>query len=356
MVLSAGFSDVDFSLLEVDMIRAFYVTSLLTLGLMVLGTGCESKKTPPPAQTQAPVGEIDAALDSIDQWLSSAQPERAELIARSMVADAPEIPEGHVALGRVLLVTAGAARAKGDAETTRMLAEEALLHFTRGIELGSNGPEVTRSAGIAAEQAGRIEEAMRWYRTAADTDQVSNLYLGLALLRTDQPEAARRILEPLAQTRKEDPFLLAALAECQSEMDEHDSALASIELAIGLAPDEPAFRIRRSALLRRNGQAQAAAESILALSDDIRIQEAATEELALALVAMDRPELAARAWEARSRAFPEDADAIARTTRAYLDAGQTEEARNWLDILLVDHPDHPMAETLRRDFSKTQRK
>ena len=89
---------------------------------------------------------------------------------------------------------------------------------------------------------------------------------------------------------------------------------------------------------------------------EIRVQEAATEELALALVAMDRPELAAKAWAARSQAFPEDPDAIARTTRAYLDAGALDEARNWLDILLVDHPDHPMAEQLRSDFSKTQRK
>ena len=356
MALSAGFSDVDFSLLEVDMMRAFYVTCLLALGLTAQGTGCESKKPPAPAPPQASVGEIDAALDSIDQWLSTAQPKRAEVIARSMVADAPDIPEGHVALGRVLLVTAGAARAKGDAETTRTLAEEALLHFTRGIELGSSEPEVTRSAGIAAEQAGRLEDAMKWYRAAADTDQVSNLYLGLALLRNEQPEEARGILEPLAQIRKEDPFLLAALAECQSEMNEHDTAVESIELAIRFAPDEPAFRIRRSALLRRNGRPQAAAESILALANDIRVQEAATEELALALVAMDRPELAAKAWAARSQAFPEDPDAIARTTRAYLDAGELDEARNWLDILLVDHPDHPMAEQLRSDFSKTQRK
>ena len=80
------------------------------------------------------------------------------------------------------------------------------------------------------------------------------------------------------------------------------------------------------------------------------------QTLALALRDLNEPELAAVAWVARAQAFPEDPDAMAKAARAYLDAGNSDEARGWMDLLISNHPDHPELEQLRLDYAETQRR
>ena len=309
-------------------------------------SGCEGDSTP----TQPPppaVSEVENALSSIDEWLNAAQPEKAEVIARAMVDSEPNMPSGYDALGRVLLVKSGAALANGMPDRAEDFAKEALDAFQNAISRGITTPQTIRGAGIAAEQAGNLPLAIELYRSAADTDDAAKLYLGLALLRKNNVSAALIILEELISQRPNDPMLYASLAECYSQLGRHEDALEYIEEAIRLAPDEPAFRIRRAHLLRTSGQPLLAAETILAMPDSFRTLEAATDELAAALEESGRPELAAAAWADHAQAYPSSISAAVTTARAYQRAEMHDEAQLWIDVVESLNPQHPELENLR---------
>jgi tetratricopeptide (TPR) repeat protein len=296
--------------------------------------------------------ELDTTLESIELWLQAAQPDKAEVVARTLVLQQPEFAIAHATLARVLLVKVGAAIAANLPERAEAISQEALEEFEEAIRLGDLTPEVIRGAGIAAEQAGRLEEAISWYESGAANDEATALYLALALLRAERVAEARAIIEPLRERRPTDPFLHATFAECLSAEGQNELAQEVILQAIQLAPDEPAFRIRRAAMLRREGKSLLAAETILALPEQFRTSLPATEELTAALLEGDRKDLAADAWAAYARAHPDSPSAIIRTVQAYIAAGNLPEARMWMDILLATAPNHPEAERLQAFISE----
>jgi len=327
------------------MVRPFYVTVAFTLVAIAFAAGCDSS-TPQPPQARPSSMQLDAALDSIEQWLAAAQPEKAEVVARGLISSQPDLPAGHAAMGRILLVKVGAALAAQDPAHARTIATEALGHFTEAHRLGNTSPEVIRGAGIAAEQAQDLPEAIRWYRLGAGEDQATALYLGLALLRTGEPREARAIIGPMCLLRPNDPFLQATHAECLAETGAMEEAHEAILEAIRLAPDEPAFRIRRAALLRKDGEPLLAAETILALPESARVSLQATEELAAALAMVERFTLLATAWSDHARAHPDSTHAIVQAAGAWIDAKNLPEAQLWIDVLRSQDPRHPQIQVL----------
>lgn len=293
--------------------------------------------TPPPT-----AGDIASTLHSINQWITAAQPDKGEVIARAAVTQHPQVAAFHAELGRILLIKSGAATADALPARAVDLATEALASFQRANDLGFEKPFVLRSAGIAAEQAGKLEEAIEWYRRGSPNDRSSTLYLALALLRTDNPIEAATTLVPLLEAKRDDPFLNATWAECLAAQEQYDRALEAIDTAIRFAPDEPAFRVRRAAMLRRSGKPLEAAESLLAMSEAARSTFAVTDELAAAFRSADRPADAAATWAFFAQANPGDTMAVVRTIDAYLDADDYTNAQAWLailDLLEVEHPE-----------------
>ncbi len=318
----------------------------MSLHAFLLMSGCDGKSVPPPPPPPA-ISEVENALESIDEWLNAAQPQKAETIARAMVSNQPELAAGHNALGRVLLVKSGAAQANGMPDAANIIAEEALLAFQNAISKGITDPNTIRGAGIAAEQAGKLDVAIDLYRSASNEDDAAKLYLGLALLRNDDVLESRVILEELLSKRPNDPMLHASLAECYSQLGRNDDAFIKIEEAVRLAPDEPAFRIRRAHLLRISGQPMLAAETIMAMPEPFRTLEAATDELSAALVESGRPELAAAAWADHAQANPTSASAAIQTARAYRNAGMNAEANLWVEVVESLNPKHPELDKLK---------
>lgn len=330
--------------------RPFYVTSALLLVATILALGCSDSSTPP-APKPAPQKDMEAALDSIEQWLKAAQPAKAEVVARALVQERPGFAPAHTALGRVLMVKIGAALAAENPQQAEIIALEALEQFQAAIELGESSPEIIRSAGIAAEQAGQLDVAISLYKTAAASDEATALYLCLALLRSDRPVEAQAIIEPLCAQRPSDPFLHATLAECLAAAGKNQAAIVSIQQAVRLAPDEPAFRIRRAAILRKSGQALLAAETLLALPEQLRTTLPATEELTAALSEINRLDQAAEVWATYARANPNSITGIVSTVDAYIDSGNFTEAQLWIDVLVTNEPTHPSLAELREKLN-----
>ena len=331
--------------------RAFYVTAAPALAVILFALGC-GEGSPSRAAVEPSRKELEAALDSIEQWLGAAQPEKAEVVARGLVASQPNFAPGHAALGRILLVKVGAALNANLPERAESIALESLAQFKEAVRLGDTSPEVIRGAGIAAEQSGQLQEAIQWYAAGADSDEATALYLGLALLRADRPEDAIALIEPMRERRPGDPFLQATYADCLAAIGRNEEAHAALLQAIGLAPDEPAFRIRRAALLRRDGHALLAAETILALPEEFRTTAQATEELTAALLEVNQLDLLAEAWADHARANPDSATAMELTIRSYINAGKRSEAELWIDILLTKNPTNPNLEELRSELNE----
>lgn len=330
--------------------RTFYVTGALLLVATILALGCSDSSTPPTPKSP-PQKDMETALDSIEQWLKAAQPAKAEVVARALVRERPAFAPGHAALGRVLMVKIGAALAAEMPQEAETVALEALGQFQTAIELGDSSPEIIRSAGIAAEQAGQLDVAISLYKTAAASDEATALYLCLALLRSDRPTEAQAIIEPLCAQRPEDPFLHATLAECLAAAGKNQAAVVSIQQAVRLAPDEPAFRVRRAAILRKAGQPTLAAETLLALPEQLRATLPATEELAAALTELNRLDHAAGVWATYARANPNSIYGIVSTANAYIDSGNFTEAQLWIDVLVANEPAHPSLEELREKLN-----
>lgn len=318
---------------------------------MFLALGCGEESNPTPTAT-ASMKDLDTTLQSIELWLEAAQPDKAEAVARTLVQKQPEFALAHATLARVLLVKVGAAIDANLPEQAEVISQEALEEFEEAIRLGDRTPEVIRGAGIAAEQAGQLEEAISWYEVGAANDEATALYLALALLRAERVAEARAIIEPLRERRPTEPFLHATFAECLAAQGENELAQEAILQAIQLAPDEPAFRIRRAAMLRREGKPLLAAETILALPEKFRTSLPATEELTAALLEGDRKDLAADVWASYARAHPGLPPAIIQTVQAYIAAGNLPEARMWMDILLATAPNHPEVEQLQALISE----
>ena len=316
----------------------------------------DAPSTPPTPLPTA--GDVATTLNSIDQWINAAQPDKGELIARTAVEKHPQIAVFHAELGRILLIKSGAATADTLPERAAELAAEALASFQHAFDLGLEKPVVLRSAGIAAEQSGHLEEAIEWYRRGSPADPSSTLYLALALLRADLPIEASQTLKPLLDATPDDPFLNATWAECFAAQEHYDRAIESIDNAIRFAPNEPAFRVRRAAMLRRSGTPLAAAESLLAMGEAARATFAVTDELSAAFLAANRPADAAASWAFFAKANPGDAAAVVRTIDAYLVADDVANADAWLallDLLEVEHSERArLAEALNAGAVRRQ--
>ena len=317
--------------------------------------GGDAEPAPPPSTAGATLSAAarDASLDAIERWLAAGRADNAETIARSLANRLPEDPVVDAALGRTLLMRSGEIReAFGDAAATAIAADAATA-LERAEDGGRVDAETRRNLGLALEGAGRLDAAIEAYRRVGPADPVARLYLGLALLRADRPEQAAEILEPLARTRPDDGFVLAALAETSFQNGDSETAFARLDAAVRLAPDEPGIRIRRAALLRQAGRVRLAVESLAALPADVRDRRDVVQELTAGWIALDRPGDAGDAWAARARRAPDDLPAAIEAARCFDAAGRAEDAEAWLRIAEDTAPGDPRVAKARAELGRS---
>jgi predicted Zn-dependent protease len=326
------------------------------VAIVMLMTACDGDTEPPsparPPGTTLSAADRDASLDAIERWLAAGRADNAETVARSLASRLPDDPVVDAALGRTLLMRSGEIREAFGEAAASAIAADAATALKRAEDGGKIDAETRRNLGLALEGAGRLDAAIEAYRRVDTSDPIARLYLGLALLRADRPEAAADILETLARERPDDAFVLAALAETSFRTGESQIAFERLDAAVRLAPDEPGIRIRRAALLRRAGRVRLAVESLAALPAAVRERRDVTQELAAGWLALDRPGDAGETWAARARHDPEDLAAAIEAARCFDAASRTEDAEAWLRIAEDTAPGDPRVVRARADLAR----
>ena len=316
--------------------------------------GCERSAGPPDAAGPAvSASDRDTSLEAIDRWLTAGQPESGEAIARVLLRRLPRDPHVRMALARTLVARAGRVQAAEGPDAARPLAGEAAAILaaehrpsaSAGFDLAS----WNRTRGLALETAGRDVEAIATYRETATEDRVAALYLALALLRVDETEEARTLLETLARSNASDPYVLAALAEARFDPAAPDDARTTIAQAVRLDPDAWPIRLRQATIERRAGHPDRAIEMLSALSAKTRDERVVCDELARAWRAYGDPGRAGDVWANRAAAHPEDRGAALEAANMYGEAGRLEEAEAWIRVVEdVDPGDRRIVEARRR--------
>lgn len=201
--------------------------------------------------------------------------------------------------------------------------------------------------GHLARQSEAPEEALAHFEAAAaaDPDDAwAQLYLGQQLRLAGRPEPARLALEQAAAgPGPAQRHAVTELAHLALDEGDHAAALRHFERAEAAAPDDVQPALERAGLLRRLGQAEAAAEAYRAVLG--RDGRNAPATLGLGLLAraagdLDAAEAAFRQAAALDPSWPEPWLELAEMLR---DAGQREAAEAALAAVLARDPGHERA-------------
>ena len=151
------------------------------------------------------------------------------------------------------------------------------------------GPRAWLDAGLAAHRSGDLERAASCYRQALSVapgnGDALNL-LGTALLQMGQPADALSHLEPAARALRNNPHVLANLAQCYMAVGRHDAAAEAFRKATRADPKEIGFQLGLGSALALQGKLDEA-ESVLQRAAK-RAPRSAAVWLNLGNVARDR--------------------------------------------------------------------
>ncbi|MGK0361562.1 MAG: putative Zn-dependent protease [Bradymonadia bacterium] len=217
----------------------------------------------------------------------------------------PDSADGHAALGRFALrfnrleqackaFSRASDLAPQDTELRRLLGralfanQKATLAARVFEALWTDNPDDVGLAfelAEAASAAGEGKLAMRSIRMAAQAapDRLDiRLRLSACVARHETVEASVILLEGLRADWPQSPEVLLNMASAQAELGNVDAALAYLDEAHELRPDQPIIERNRGAILFGAVRYEAAADSFAALT--LRMPENADAHLLLAIV------------------------------------------------------------------------
>lgn len=271
------------------------------------------------------------ARRAAEQYLSAGRLDDAKTITARLVELTPDgvaVLELHA---RVLL--AEALTTHGESRRERLdLAARAYL---AAADADASNAALQHAAGTALDQAGRLDEALARYERAASLDPSNAqypLYLGMALRRLDRLDEAIGALDRARALEPDAAPILVARADALLALGRAEAALADSRRARTLDRADPGARIVEARSLRALGRSLEAAELLSALDERMRSNEALAQELAGALLEIDRPADAASAWEASLVADPRRWLSALGAAEAWLAAGDLIRARARLEL------------------------
>ncbi len=245
----------------------------------------------------------DDARRAAEQYLEAGRFDEALVISRRLVDVAPDGATERELHARILLAVGLASQGPERSERLARAADA----YAEAVRTDPDNPGLQHAAGVAFDQAGRLEDARARYERAAALDPSNAqyaLYLGMALRRLGALEEALRSLDRAHELAPDAAPILVARADARLAAGRAEEALADAGRARTLAPGDLAARVAEARAFRATGQSLRAAESLAALDERARSDEAVAQELATALVEVGRPEDAARAWERSLAADP----------------------------------------------------
>lgn len=312
------------------------------LVLVVMGVAsCSEEPASRPKPTTMPQvadEKIETSLAAINQYMQSGEWVKAEAIARTLIARAPNEPRAHEMLGQVLIEKAGQIERAGDAGTAANLKQLAWRSYKTAVELDSKNAGLHHSAGLIAMTAGESAAALELFLKAESLDGTNAqypLFAAQLLLQAKRLDDAEAALKQALAIAPDEPYVHASLAMVALERSAFDVALAEIAKARDAEPDNIGFRAQQAKIHRRKGEPRIALELLIGLDDASRGEEAVTFEIAAAYEAMGEWSKAAGAWAFRCQADPNAPNAYRAAAKAgelYLQAADRENASRWASI------------------------
>ena len=321
-----------------------YLRSFIPISIMALGSlfaGCDGTPPPPEPETSAnapafdPV-RFDEGLLAIETWLEDGRPEEAERIARRLVELDPDSTDALEAHGRCLMIAAAMVRRDGRGDGIKE-EEEALERYRALIAFSGATPLPAHlhAAGLAAQACGEFEEALALH-VRADTLEPTNpqhaIFAGNIHSRLGAPAEARIWFTRATEIDPREPWGWAGLAECHRQEDDWAPAIEAIRSARERSPLNTGFRVAEARILRESGRPREAAMLLFAIPDAQRATPAITRELTSACTLIGEHRRAAEAWGELHRRQPDDHDSALSAAKAWLNAGEPEQALAWLNV------------------------
>ena len=201
-----------------------------------------------------------------------------------------------------------------------------------------------QSAGEVAQQAGRNDQALASYLQAMELDpeNIRSQLSAAQLLIQEDPTRSEALLRSVLKTDADQPHALSSLALVLQRQGREKGALETASHALVVAGEKTGVRIAVARVHREAGRPRIALELLLALPDEVRAQEFATAEIAMAWEAVDQPINAGQAWADcfRNNAYRTDAWRYAlKAADAMGRASQPAVAASWLDqAVMLDAP------------------
>ena len=202
---------------------------------------------------------------------------------------------------------------------------EARQAFERATKATAGYPDTIPNAwnnlGLLATRDGRTSEAIPYFKRALDINPdhlIALENLGNAYRQEKQWELARTTLEHAVEMGPDDPEANYGLGMVYAQLNESDRAYERLQTALRLRPNYPE----------------------------------ALNNLGILYLRTQRPDQAIQSFEECIRVAPAFDQSYLNLARVYALEGQTAKAREILDSLLAQHPDHPAAKKALEELSQ----
>jgi len=299
--------------------------------VVLAGAHC-TKQEDPIARTDDPASRR-AVLDSVETSLRTARLDEALRMARRLTEALPDDADAQEILARTHLARSLAAVQPALQSAERMAAAQAYL---RAAQLRPTHTGFQSAAGVAAQQAGMLTEAIACFERAQAADAANvqhSLYLGQALLQTGDVTRARVCLERARALAPESPWPLSGLSGLELQAGNAPLALELAQRARTLDPQADQLRVAEAKALRKLGRHTDVLTLLLALPPKSRTSEALAWEIASAHESLGDRVAAAAAWGDWAEQCT-SAEAAADAARRWEDAGDAVQAASWRRVAL----------------------
>lgn len=325
-------------------------------------TACEQDRAGQQDASQPPPSAeaIEASLSAAEEYFHTRDLAKAEAILLRLLDRAPKQPHALELYGQLLMAKAADAREAGNAEQASALVVEAYQQYRVLADVQRESAGIQQSAGEIAHMAGRLDDAMMHYTRVQSIDEENvraRLYAAQIHIERSEYQQAQAMLERVLELDADEPSAYASLANIAIVQERYVEALDYLAEAREIRPGDVTLRAMQARVYRKQGDAEASLQMLLALGPQQRTRWIVADELAAAHGELANHHKAAEVWEhvyssgtAGDRAWL----AAVRASEALLLADQRDRAWGWMQEAQLLAPDEPQTKELAASFAREQ--
>lgn len=279
------------------------------------------------AQASVAAKQADAAFRAGYEAANAGDLQKARRSFAEVVRLEPKIPEGHAALGSVLLNLGQ--------------PEEAAAELKRGLALKPGDSEMEMNLAVADVRTGKSAEALPLFRKVSARQAVLpadvEIAFARALTETGQRPAALERIRVGLTAAPDSAVLHDALGSLLAQQQDWTAAQAEFARAVELNPQMTAARLHLATVLMQQGQPAEAAATLEAVHTQPQ-DVAVLNELALADSAQGSYDKALTVAQEAMRVAPENSAAAYQAAIALQGLGREREAIPLFDRVVAAEP------------------